>query len=108
MIALKQGVDLRGVGTEIVFGAIILDAVFAAHGAKLLVTACRDGKHMEKSKHYIGDAVDIRLASRWVTTANVDLAVLNEGRAALGDQFDLIIESDHFHLEFDPKADLAA
>ena len=108
MIQVKAGVDLRGIGTEILLGVTILDAVFAAHGAKLLITSCRDSKHMEKSKHAIGDAVDIRLASRWVTTANIDLTVLNEARAALGDQFDLVLESDHYHCEFDPKADLAA
>ena len=108
MIQVKQGVDLRGIGAEIVRGAVIMAGVLEAHGAKCLITSCRDSKHMEKSKHYIGDAIDIRLASRWVTTANIDLTVLNEARAALGDQFDLVLESDHYHCEFDPKADLAA
>ena len=108
MIQFKAGVDIKGIGQEITLGVIVLDAVFSAHGAKTFITACRDGKHMEKSKHYIGDALDIRLASRWVTTANIDLTVLNEARTALGEQFDLVLESDHFHLEFDPKADLSA
>jgi hypothetical protein len=105
---LKTGVDIKGIGTEISIGLRIVEGVLEAHGAKCLVTSCRDGKHMQGSKHGWGDAVDIRLASRWVTTANVDLAVLNEARANLGDQFDLVLESDHFHLEFDPRKDLTS
>ena len=107
MILLKTGVDIRGIGTEISFGLHILDAVLGKHGCDCMITACRDGKHMEGSKHYIGDAVDVRLASRWVTTGNVDLTVLSEARVTLGDQFDFVLETDHFHLEFDPQKDLA-
>lgn len=106
MIMIKPGVDIRQIGTEIIFGVQIIDPIFWNHGANTLITACRDGKHMEGSKHYIGDAVDIRLASRWVTTDFVDIRVLAEAREALGSQFDLVLEKDHFHLEFDPKGDV--
>jgi hypothetical protein len=105
---IKDGVDIRGIGTEVTVGLMILEEVLRAHGARCLVTSCRDGKHMAMSRHYVGSAVDVRLASRWVTTGNVDLTVLNEARAALGDQFDLILEADHFHLEFDPRKDLTS
>ena len=108
MILIKPGVDIRGIGTEVSFGVKILSDVMWNRGANCLITACRDGKHMEGSKHYIGDAVDVRLASRWVTSPNVDVAVLNEAREALGLQFDLVLEKDHFHLEFDPKKDLTS
>jgi hypothetical protein len=107
MLLIKPGVDIRGIGTEVSFGLRILEAVLWKHGADCMITTCRDGQHMEGSKHYIGDAVDVRLASRWVTTSNVDIVVLNEARVNLGDQFDLVLEENHFHLEFDPKKDLA-
>jgi hypothetical protein len=106
MISFKAGVDIRQIGSEIALGLAVLDAVLWKHGADCMITACRDGKHMDGSKHYIGDAVDVRLASRWVTSSNVDITVLNEARAALGDQFDLVLEESHYHLEFHKK-DLA-
>ena len=108
MISLKDGVDVKGVSTEILLGTTILAGVFWKHGIPTVITSCRDGRHMETSKHYIGDAIDIRLPSRFNTDQGIDLRLLAEGRAALGDQFDLVLESDHLHLEFDPKADTRA
>jgi hypothetical protein len=105
MIAIKPGVDVKGVSTEVILGVVILSEVFWRHGIPTVMTSCRDGKHKDKSLHYIGDAVDIRLPSRFNTTAGIDLKLLAEGREALGEQYDLILESDHLHLEFDPKVD---
>jgi hypothetical protein len=108
MIAIKPGVDVKGVSTEVLLGAVILSEVFWRHGIPTVITSCRDGKHKEGSLHYIGDALDIRLASRFNTTEGIDLKLLMEGRTSLGEQYDLILESDHFHLEFDPKVDTHA
>ena len=105
MILLKAGVDVRGIGPEVMLGAVILSGVFWKHGIPTVITSCRDGKHKDKSLHYIGDAVDIRLPSRFNSTANIDLKLLGEAREALGEQYDLVMEADHLHLEFDPKVD---
>lgn len=105
MIAIKPGVDVKGVSTEVLLGAVILSDVFWRHGIPLVITSCRDGKHKDKSLHYIGDALDIRLPSRFNTTQGIDLKLLAEGRESLGEQYDLVLEADHLHLEFDPKVD---
>ena len=105
MISIKPGVDVRGIGQEILLGAVILSGVFWRHGIPLLITSCRDSKHKDGSLHYIGDAVDIRLPSRFNNTDNIDLKLLGEGRDALSEQYDLVLEADHLHLEFDPKVD---
>ena len=105
MIQLKAGVDLRGISPEVIVGLLVLDGVFARHGAHVVITSVRDGQHMERSKHYSGDAADVRLVSRFNTTENVDMKVLAEARAALSDQFDLVLEDDHYHLELDVEAD---
>lgn len=105
MISIKPGVDVKGLGPEVLLGAMILSGVFWRHSIPTMITSCRDGKHKEGSKHYIGDALDIRLPSRFNNTANIDLKLLAEGREALGEQYDLVLEADHLHLEFDPKVD---
>lgn len=101
--AIKSGVDVRGISPEIVLARCILAEVFARHSIPVVITSCRDGQHMDKSKHYSGDALDIRLGSRFNSSANIDLVLLNEGREALGEQYDLVLETNHFHVEFDPK-----
>jgi len=105
MLLLKPGVDVTGISTEILIGLQVLAGVFWKHGIPTLITSCRDGEHMEGSKHYLGDAVDVRLPSRFSSTEHIDIVLLNEGRVALGDQYDLVLEEDHLHLEFDPKKD---
>lgn len=105
MLAIKPGVDVKGISTETMLGVMILTSVFWRHGIPTVITSCRDGKHKDGSLHYIGDAVDIRLPSRFNATVGIDLKLLAEGREALGEQYDLILEADHLHLEFDPKVD---
>lgn len=100
---IKDGVVLKGISPEIVLGRCMLAETFTRHGIPLVITSCRDGKHMDGSKHYVGDAIDIRLASRYSSLSNIDLLLLNEGREALGNQYDFVLEQDHYHLEFDPK-----
>jgi hypothetical protein len=105
MLAIKPGVDVEGIQPEVILGATIFADVMWKHGIPTVITSCRDGKHKDGSLHYEGKAVDIRLASRFNMSPNIDLLMLNEGRAALGEQYDLVLEQDHFHLEFDPKRD---
>jgi hypothetical protein len=105
MLAIKPGVDVGGITPEVLLGATILAEVFWRHGVPTVITSCMDGKHKDGSLHYLGRALDIRLASRFNTTEGIDLKLLLEGRASLGEQYDLILEADHFHLEFDPKKD---
>lgn len=100
MIEFKEGVDILGVSNEILLGIMALESVFWRHGIPFCITSCRDGMHKEGSKHYLGDAVDVRLPSRYSNIANVDIALLNEGRAALNAQFTLLLEADHMHLQF--------
>lgn len=100
MLALKEGVDIKKVQPEIVIGIAIVASCFADLKYHCTVTACRDGKHMEGSLHYKGFAVDIR--SRDIRNEN-GAALMATCKEALGAQFDLVIESDHWHLEFDPK-----
>jgi hypothetical protein len=98
-ISLKPGVSLKGLKTEILFGVLILAEILREMGLGLTITSGNDGTHSAGSKHYEGLAVDIR--SRDKTKQQVIDAVAEFKRRA-DQQFDIVIESTHIHLEYDP------
>lgn len=97
---IKEGVILLGVSPEVVWAWSALQWVFRRYGYDAVVTACVDGKHMRASLHYSGHAMDIR--SRDIPPLTQQ-KILTEGKVAIGENFDFILEGDHFHLEFQPK-----
>lgn len=69
-------------------------------GKGIVVTSILDGKHKEGSKHYIGEAFDLRS----FIYSKVEIAMLDIAfKEALGKDYDVLFEIDHFHIEFDPK-----
>jgi len=93
MIWYKQGVvgDLDTV-TQKGLGRVA--GLFESKGRDLYVTSKREGNHGLGSLHYIGKAFDIRGAE------NVSK---NEICEVLGPGFDVVVESNHIHIEHDPK-----
>jgi hypothetical protein len=102
LISLKNGVDLRGMRPEIVLAAVIAETVYAAHGKDFVITAAVDGQHMKGSLHYSGNAIDVRTTACGLS-ADQSCAIGKEVAHALGPQFDVVVENDHIHIEFDPK-----
>lgn len=65
------------------------------------VTSMRDGRHGPNSRHYAGLAVDLRTRHLTPEQKAEWLATL---RANLDPQgFDTVLESNHLHIEYDPK-----
>jgi hypothetical protein len=102
LIQLKQGVDLRGIQPEILLAAMIAEPVFASRSKDLVITAALDGKHMVGSLHYTGRAIDVRTAAAGITGEQAH-GIARDLQVALGAQFDVVVEDDHIHIEFDPK-----
>lgn len=69
-------------------------------GKGITVTSILDGKHKEGSKHYIGEAFDLR---SFIYTKEQIAILIIEFKKALGKNYDVIFEIDHFHIEYDPK-----
>lgn len=64
----------------------------------LVVTSICDGEHSRTSLHWSGCAADLR---RWnIPDPNSFVDWLRE---ALTDEFDVVLEDDHIHMEFQPK-----
>lgn len=64
------------------------------------VTSVNDSKHMPTSYHYKNLAFDIRTSSITLSECKVFIKHL---KAFLGNCFDIVLEKDHIHIEFDSK-----
>lgn len=99
---LKSGARISGMRPEIIFAAVVLDGIHRdlAEGMDIVITECTGGTHHPGSLHYVGLAIDIR--TKDLTDAQ-KRAFYNKGRASLGEEFDLVEETDHAHCEYQPK-----
>ena len=97
MIYIKKGVRLHGIRSEIVLALMIVNEVYSELGHEVIVTSVIDGKHMRASIHYTGGAIDIRAPKQKPETYTQRIA------EALGDDFDVVLENGHIHIEWQPK-----
>ena len=100
---IKLGVDLRGLKPQMAIAYTIACEIYRKHAgsaAACVITSGTDGKHGPSSLHYKGLALDLRINT---ILPEVRPLVERDLKWALGPQFDVVLESDHFHVEFDPK-----
>lgn len=100
-LSLKQGVSLRGVQPQVVFAIHVAHAVYAEYGYACIVTSCTDGKHSRGSLHYVGYAVDFR--TRHIMEDDTKQLIADLIRQRLGDEYDVVHEPTHIHVEYQPK-----
>lgn len=97
-MVLKEGVSLQGLHISMRRALIQADNIWKAFGRAegVTVTSGTDGKHSSGSWHYYGLALDFR-------TYYFDdpHEVATELRAALPPGFDVVVETDHMHVEND-------
>ena len=96
---LKEGASLEGVSWRMWTAAIKAEPLWRKRGAELVITSGSDGKHGQNSLHYKGLALDFRI---W-NLGGAESDVLPELKAALGPEYDVVLEGDHFHVEYDPE-----
>lgn len=70
-------------------------------GLTLVITSGTDGVHMSGSKHYNGDAIDVRISNLKTAELRSVLTDLTSRLGPLGCQ--IILEDDHIHIEYDPS-----
>lgn len=102
MLALKEGVSVSGLKPEILLALLAAESVYQVYNLTVTITACKDGKHMEGSKHYVGQAVDLRLPSWYGLSVEADKTVHRLLQANLGNEYDVVLEGNHIHVEYDP------
>ena len=98
----KFGVEWHDMHPAIEAATSSIEKVYAQFGVPCVCTSARDGKHSPKSLHYSGRAIDLRTRQ----LGNMQqLEVTARLRKVLGPDFDVVLESDHLHIEFDPKTE---
>lgn len=100
MISLKKGVNITGIRIELVLALMIVDRVYERHGYDAVLTSGLDSRHSDKSLHYCGAAADLRTRQ---IPRNLVVKIGEEMKTALGRDFDVVVESNHIHLEWQPR-----
>src|SRR5678815_276616 len=95
ILAVKEGVQ-----PHLIRLVAVLANVAGEMGTELTITAGIDGQHSMTSLHYALRAIDVRTRDLSVADKERLIAGL---RLELGADYDVVLEDDHLHLEFDPK-----
>ena len=101
MISLKnESVNLTGLSTQMCFAILVAASIFLEYGKPTVITSANDGEHKRNSKHYRGDGIDFRTRH---LTSDEEQSIVHAITTALGPDFDVVLESTHLHIEYDPK-----
>jgi hypothetical protein len=105
---LKDGVHINGAHFDSVMVRIIDVARETApmlEKSTLWVTSANDSEHMDGSLHFNNRAFDIRI-NNIIAFEEFPLAArvwAEKMQIALGDDYDVLLEHDHIHVEYDPE-----
>lgn len=97
---LKTGVRLGSLQPQLIVAMIACNDVFAEHDKSFTITSVNDSVHGQGSLHFGGAAFDVRTRHLAQGVAQI---ITIELRGRLGDDFDVVLEEDHIHIEYQPK-----
>lgn len=103
MLSIKSGphgVDNTGLKPEALLGLMVVTCYFMEHAWPCRQTSGLEGKHGRNSLHFAGLAFDV---GRTGVPAVFQPKVRSDLAKRLGDQFDVVEEGDHWHIEFQPE-----
>jgi len=103
MLSIKagpNGVSNAGLKPETLLGLTVVAFYFKENNWHCQQTSGLEGKHSTNSLHYVGLAFDI--GSRHVPEMYHG-KVTDDLRERLGDEFDVVYEKNHWHIEYQPE-----
>ena len=106
MIHIKEGVKLNGLSVQALLAVQVANSLWHHQwpDLDLVITSGTDSKHGRASKHYIGNAIDLRTHTLPGGSMGEAATRARQWLAdALGSEYDVVLESDHIHIEWDPK-----
>lgn len=95
-----MGVNPKDITPETLDGLLKCCAVYIHAEQSFIVTSINDSVHSSGSLHYKGRAFDLRTRNLKGITPQ-GMALMLKGQ--LGKDFDVVVEKDHIHVEYDPK-----
>ena len=98
--SVKEGVSVLGLQPCMFFAFLVAGEAYKDHGFDCVLTSGTDSKHGDHSHHYKGYAIDIRIRD---ISEGILTKIVEEIQFRLQSQFQVILEGDHIHIEFDPK-----
>ena len=96
---IKEGANIQGINIRIRPALVAASEIWKRQGKELVITCGLDGEHSAGSLHYYGLAVDLRTS---YFNGETQALVHRELKNALGDDFDVVREPTHMHVEYDP------
>lgn len=102
MLRTKPDVRFEVITRALLRMLTVLENISTLQNHDITITAGTEGKHMPGSKHYTGEALDIR--TRDLSDAQRDY-ILFTLRSRLGLGYDVVEEFNppHIHIEYDPS-----
>lgn len=98
-VYLKDGVDVQGLHAPLWRAAHLAAAVWEAQDlGELVITSAIRPQTAERSLHPHGLAIDLR---RWGLIAPRE--AVQTLKALLGEAYDVVLEADHVHVEYDTQ-----
>lgn len=94
---IKAGVDISRLERNTRRSLTMVAIVLRDHEQELVITSTFEGNHTPGSLHYANRAYDIRVP------ANIKRMLINDIKEVLLVDFDVVLEKDHIHIEYDPK-----
>lgn len=95
--SLKSDVSPTGATQELISGLESAKRIFADFGQPFTITSLSEGQHLVGSKHYIGQAADLRTRDLDPSTIPQLVATL---KSNLGSQYFVQREADHIHVQY--------
>ncbi len=100
---VKKGADIAGLSRHMTDTFDEVRAAFDRHAPGVTPTLTSGTEQapgrLADSKHYTGDAYDLR--TRDLSDHQIDI-IVEELSVTLGDDYDIVKKSDHIHVEYDP------
>ena len=101
MLRIKDNsIQAHSLAPQLLLAIFIADQVFAERASECVITALADGSHSSTSLHYAGCAVDLR--TRHLGPGHAQI-IHKELRGRLNMDWDVLLEPDHIHIEYQPK-----
>lgn len=102
-VLIKSGVNLEGLSREMFYAIGVADREYRRiAGIPVTITSAKD-QHEDRpeSLHNLGQAIDIRI--RDLSGMQAQEAWISIRNFLFPEGFDVVLESDHIHIEYDPK-----